>query len=109
MNRRVDHAGLSTSEQLENDLMSMKTGGKASEDPRRLAMQARRLAKQQELEQREEDHENSMLRWADRPAAIASPQQLEEDLTKMQIGHVGGLEGHRGAMRLQRLAREEML
>jgi len=109
MNRWVDHTGPSTSEQLEEKLMSMKIGGKTSKDPRRLAMQARRLARQQELEQRIQEYENTMLRWADRPAAIASPSQLEEELTKMEIGHIGGLEGRRGAMRLERLAREEML
>jgi len=105
----VDHTGPSASEQLENELMSMKIGGKTGKDAKRLAMRARRLAKQQELELKEEKHENAMLRWADRPAAITSPTQLEEELTKMEIGHIGGLEGHRGEVRLQRRAGQQAL
>mmetsp|Transcript_102664 Transcript_102664/g.198997 ORF Transcript_102664/g.198997 Transcript_102664/m.198997 type:complete len:227 (-) Transcript_102664:274-954(-) len=109
MNCWVDHAGPFSSERLENELMSMRIGGKTGTHPQRLAMQARRLAKQRELEKKEKQHANAMLHWADHPAAIISPTQLEEELTAMEIGHVGGLEGRRGAMRLQRLARQHAL
>jgi len=107
MHHWVDRAGAAASaERLEAELMGMKIGRKAGTERRRWAMHARRLARQRQLQNRQSRPENGMLHWADRPAAIASPQHLEEQLASMTIGGLSGVEGRRGAARLRRLARE---
>jgi len=106
MHHWVDRAGAdSSAELLEKELMSMEIGRKARTDPRRMAMRMKRMTRQQELKNRPSRHENGMLHWADRPAAIESPERLEEELSTMKIGGLSGLEGPRGVMRMRRLAR----
>eukprot|EP00418_Pyrodinium_bahamense_P095825 CAMPEP_0179036670 /NCGR_PEP_ID=MMETSP0796-20121207/13735_1 /TAXON_ID=73915 /ORGANISM="Pyrodinium bahamense, Strain pbaha01" /LENGTH=218 /DNA_ID=CAMNT_0020732959 /DNA_START=69 /DNA_END=725 /DNA_ORIENTATION=+ len=106
MGHRVDRAGAAASaERLEAELRSMKIGCKSSTDTRRMAMQAKRVMRERELQTRRWRPENGMLHWMDRPAALESPNLLEEELTAIKIGGLAGDKGQRQAMRMRRMAR----
>uniref|UniRef100_A0A7S4QZB2 Uncharacterized protein n=1 Tax=Alexandrium monilatum TaxID=311494 RepID=A0A7S4QZB2_9DINO len=106
MHHWVNRAGAdSDAELLEKELMSMKIGRKAGTSSRRMAMHAKRLMRERELRTRRMRPENAMMHWADRPAAVESPDLLEEELAALKIGGRSGTAGSRGAMRLRRLAR----
>lgn len=108
MHHWVDRAGgAALGQDLERQLMALEIGGKTGRDGRRLAAQELRLARDREALAAPAAPEDGMVHWADRPAAIKSPEQLEQQLVETAVGGLAGAEGRRLAMRAQRLAAAE--